>query len=65
VLVVDDDSLETLMDHEEMTPSIRNLVEGSEPKGSSRRCWTPVLDVDTARNFLSAARGLLDVLRSQ
>ncbi len=65
VLVVDDDSLDPLMEHEEMTPSIRNLVECSEPKGSSRRCWTPVLDVDTARNFLSAARGLLEVVRSQ
>jgi len=65
VLVVDDDSLEQLMEREEMTPSIRNLVERSEPKGSSRRCWTPVLDVDTARNFLNAARGLLEVIRSK
>ena len=65
VLVVDDDLLDPLMEHEGMTPSIRNLVECSEPKGSGRRCWTPVLDVDTARNFLYAARGLLEIIKSQ
>lgn len=65
VLVVDEDQMTTLLDHDDIQPSIQNLVNCAEAKGTSRRCWTPVLDVDTARNFLLAARALLDVIRSQ
>ena len=65
VLVVDDDLLEALMAHDDLQSSVGELVQCSEPKGASRRCWTPVLDVDTARNFLLAARALLEVIRSR
>lgn len=65
ILVVDEDSREGLMQHPDTQQSIKDLVDCSEPKGSSRRCWTPVLDVDTARAFLLAARGLLAVMRSR
>ena len=64
ILVVDEDSREALMQHPDTLRSIKDPVDGSEPKGSSRRCWTPVLDVDTARAFLLAARGLLAVIRA-
>ena len=65
VLVVDDDLMETLMDHEEVKPKIRSLVTCSETDNTSRRCWTPVLDVDTAREFLMAAKALLEVVRAK
>jgi hypothetical protein len=65
VLVVDDEVIDNLMDHEDVQPKIRNLVNCAEAKGTSRRCWTPVLDVDTARDFLFAARALLDVIRAK
>ena len=65
VLVVDDDSKDALMEHPDTQQSIKELVNCSEPRGSTRRCWTPVLDVDTARAFLLAARGLLSVIRSK
>lgn len=65
ILVVDEDSREALMQHPDTQQSIKDLVDCSEPKGSSRRCWTPVLDVDTARAFLLAARGLLAVMRAR
>ncbi len=65
VLVVDDDSVDQLMEHPEMAQPIRELVRCSEPKGSSRRCWTPVVDVETARNFLMASKSLLEVIKAQ
>jgi hypothetical protein len=64
VLVVDDDLMDTLMDHEGVRPKMQDLVSCSEPRSASRRCWTPVLDVDTARDFLDAAKALLEVIRS-
>jgi hypothetical protein len=64
VLVVDDDMIETLMEHEGVRPKMQDLVNCSEPRSASRRCWTPVLDVDTARDFLDAAKALLEVIRT-
>jgi hypothetical protein len=65
VLLVDDDLLDPLMEHENMGPKIRELVTCSDPKNASRRCWTPVLDVNTAREFLASAKALLEIVRSQ
>jgi hypothetical protein len=65
VLVVDDDLIEDLLGHEEVQPRIRELVTCSDPKGASRRCWTPVLDVSTARDFLMAAKALVEIVRAQ
>jgi hypothetical protein len=64
VLVVEDQSLEELMKHEGMRPTMRELVSCSEPKGTTRRCWTPVLDVNTARDFLQSVRALLEIVRN-
>jgi hypothetical protein len=65
VLVVDDEVMESLLDHDEVGPKIRDLINCSDPKGSARRCWTPVLDVDTAREFLTASKALLEIVRAQ
>jgi len=64
VLVVEDDMLEFLMGHEMLRPKVRDLISCSDPKGRQRRCWTPVLDVDTARDFLMAAKALLEIVRA-
>ena len=63
-LVVDDDLMEEWIEREDVRPKIRDLVTCSEPKSATRRCWTPVLDVDTARDFLMAAKALLEVIRA-
>ncbi len=63
-LVVDDDLMGVWLEREEVRPKIRDLVTCTEDTGASRRCWTPVLDVDTARDFLNAAKALLEVIRS-
>jgi hypothetical protein len=63
VIVVEDKALDQLMAHEDMRPSIKHLVECSEPVSASRRCWTPILDVNTARDFLFSVRALLYVIR--
>ncbi len=64
VLVVEDRFMEPLTSHEDMRASIRSLIECSEPKATCRRCWTPVLDVETARDFLLSARALLGIIRA-
>jgi hypothetical protein len=65
VLVVDDEVMDDLLGHESVQPKIRDLVNCSDPKSASRRCWTPVLDVNTARDFLMAAKALLEIVRAQ
>ncbi len=65
VLVVDNRFIDELLEHEDFKPSIRKLLTSAEPKAAARRCWTPVLDVDTARAFLLSARALLTVIRSK
>ena len=65
VLVVDDEMIEPWVQLDEVSPRIRDLVSCTEPKGASHRCWTPVLDVDTARDFLMAAKALLQVIRGR
>lgn len=61
VLVVEDEALDGLLEREEVRGSIRELVRCTEGSGSVKRCWTPVLDVDTARDFLMSARALLEI----
>jgi hypothetical protein len=65
VLVVDDEMMEPLLGHEDVGPKMRDLVNCSDPKGAARRCWTPVLDVDTAREFLTASKVLLEIIRAK
>jgi len=65
VLVVEDDLKDELLVHDEVQAKMRELVTRSEPKSSSRRCWTPVLDVKTARDFLMATKALLEIVRTQ
>ena len=65
VLVVDDELKEELIDREGFPRRVRDLVACSDTKGTSRRCWTPVLDVDTARDFLTAAKTLLEIIRAR
>jgi hypothetical protein len=63
VLVVEDRYIDELLTHDDMTSSIKGLIDVSEPKAACRRCWTPVLDVETARDFLLSARALLGIVR--
>ncbi len=63
VLVLEEDLMGPFMAQEEVRPKIRSLVKCSETESTTRRCWTPVLDVDTAREFLMAAKALLAVIR--
>ena len=65
VLVVADIDLEALMGHKDLRPKIRELLNCAEPKEARRTCLTPVLDVETARDFLLAARALLEVVRAR
>ncbi len=64
VLVVNERFVDNLLEHADMRPSIRKLLMGCETATTTRRCWTPVLDVDTARDFLLSARALLEIIRS-
>jgi hypothetical protein len=64
VLVVNERFVDKLLEHRDMRPSIRKLLAGCRSGTITRRCWTPVLDVDTARDFLLSARALLEVIRS-
>ena len=64
VLVVNERFVNQMLEHADMRPSIRKLLTGCKTETTTRRCWTPVLDVDTARDFLLSTRALLEVIRS-
>lgn len=64
MLIVEDPILSDLLGHDDMRPSMRSRLSETEEGREVHRCWTPVLDVDSARDFLLSARALIELMRS-
>ena len=64
VLVVREAHAAALLDHKDVSKGMAALIEGTRPEGDARKCFVPVLDVDTAREFLICVRAITEVLRA-
>lgn len=63
-LVVREGIVKALLAHKDVSRGMAALVEGARPDGDARTCFVPVLDVDTAREFLFCVRAITEVLRA-
>jgi hypothetical protein len=63
-LVVQERNLGPLLGHKDVTAKMADRIRTAPPEGEGRTCWVPVLDVDTAREFLLSVRATLDVMRA-
>jgi len=63
-LVVQERNLTPLLAHKDLTASMSERIKAAPPEGDARTCWVPVLDVNTAREFLLSVRATLEVLRA-
>jgi len=63
-LVVREGLVEALLAHKDVSKDMAALVEGAGADGDARKCFVPVLDVDTAREFLFCVRAMTEVLRA-
>ncbi len=63
-LIVQDRNLKPLLGHRDVSAAMSQRIQAAAPEGDARICWVPVLDVDTAREFLLSVRATLEVLRA-
>jgi len=62
-LVVREGHVKALAGDKDVRKGMAALIEGTGPDGDARKCFVPVLDVDTAREFLSCVRAMTEMLR--
>jgi len=63
-LVVREGHVKALAGDKDVRKGMAALIEGTGPDGDARKCFVPVLDVDTAREFLSCVRAMTEMLRA-